>query len=389
MVISVKYAALMVVIGLIMSIMPVVAETPPPKPEPVVEEDLEVELSGLGYLKTRMLLNISLPVMIDLAYTVRNLTYPLFNWEIEKYNITPAKRQLELGDRFLELALNTSEIAPRRALVFAFVAIIHYSHAPPLANAVLGKVVYPTLGENGTVTEQTVIVVVNTSSELREILVNAIEYAKNNEYNTTLIEEILVKGDERIEKATILLSEGNITEAFKYAVSGYRICTRAYHLLVKTVITQKLRQVITTTDMIEPRQQAFTKVVNTLPLFVKARVEEKIKRGEIRNFNETIRELVGIAQRERYATQLRERENLEQIVDKIMNEVKEKHPHIRELVEQVRLLVRSRIRELFEYRGIRGTQLAEEIMKELQLKLEERNIRDIKIPLPKPRGRNS
>ncbi|MEM4977252.1 MAG: hypothetical protein QXT64_08015, partial [Desulfurococcaceae archaeon] len=225
-----KYLGLVVVavvaIGLMVPLV-VAAEEEPPRELP----ELVTVRGGWARFKPIVL---NYTVAVELAYVIRNLTYDLYEWEVS-YNVKAAEVLLGKADNFLSRALELGETAPRRAAVFAFLAAVHYSHAPALANPVLGRVIDENLGENYTVTEQTVEAVVKVSGELREILVNAIEKAEEYGVNTTLAEKLLALGDARIENATRLLTEGDVELAFRYAVSGYRAYVRAYHVLVRTV----------------------------------------------------------------------------------------------------------------------------------------------------------
>lgn len=321
---------------------------------------------------------LSVEQAIELAYTIRNITYPLFEWEIG-YNATAAKVQLGLGDRFLERAINLSVIAPRRAIVFAFVASLHYSHAPPIANQVLGIVTHSNLGENNEITEQTVIAVINTSNELRNILMSAVEYAKGTGYNTSSVEELIVRADKRLENATNTLEEGNITLAFRQGVSAYRMYVRAYALLVFTVRAEFLRSRanMTASEILRPREGALGKVIENLPLEIRTRLRTT---AEIRNMRELVLALRQEGSAFREQIQIREKECLKEMIrNLIRNANQERYGPVVNETEFMNL-----IEDLYNM-GIRGPELARRVLLELELRLRERSIseRFIKIIIPR------
>jgi hypothetical protein len=216
--------------------------------------------------------------------------------------------------------LNVSSEHPRLAAVYAFVAAIHYAHAPAYANPVLGRVIRSNLGENNTITENTVNAVINTSRELRSILVGAIDYAKNNGYNTTIPEKIMNWADERLDNATKELESGNITCAFHLAVSAYHRYVRAYSILVKTVFADFIKSQVEniTSTLVEKRAPISKRVLDALPVRIREMVREKLEAGEYK----TIKDIVGHVKNEtkRIMEQVWEREK-EQLKNAIKNRV--------------------------------------------------------------------
>ncbi|MEM4440818.1 MAG: hypothetical protein QXS14_05045, partial [Desulfurococcaceae archaeon] len=281
-----RYLGLVVVavvaIGLMVPLV-VAAEEEPPRELP----ELVTVRGGWARFKPIVL---NYTVAVELAYVIRNLTYSLYTWEVS-YNVKAAEVHLGKADNFLSRALELGETAPRRAAVFAFLAAVHYSHAPALANPVLGKVIDENLGENYTVTEQTVEAVVSVSGELREILVNAVEKAKEYGVNTTLAEKLLALGDARIENATQLLMEGNVEQSFRYAVSGYRAYVRAYNALVRTAFTKYVREaeaglVRGLVEQVKPPARA---LLPHLPVRIREMVRERVEAGQLVSISEVVR----------------------------------------------------------------------------------------------------
>ena len=351
-----------------------VAETPPPPNEPVntttpgePPRDMPVFefKGGWGGLRVGFLLNTSFEDVLKLAYTIRNITYPLYEWEIE-HNITAANVSLRLGDRFLERALNVSSEHPRLAAVYAFVAAIHYAHAPAYANPVLGRVIRSNLGENNTITENTVNAVINTSRELRSILVRAIDYAKNNGYNTTISEKIMNWADERLDNATKELESGNITCAFHLAVSAYHRYVKAYSILVKTVFADFIKSQVEniTSILVEKRAPISKRVLDALPVRIREMVREKLEAGEYK----TIKDIVGHVKKEtkRIMEQVwkREKEQLKNAIKNRVGEIKKRFPRVNIGDQDIDDIV-----EQYYSMGYRGIDLARAVIRAIEERL--------------------
>jgi hypothetical protein len=351
-----------------------VAETPPPPNEPLntttpgePPRDMPVFefKGGWGRLRVGFLLNTSFEDVLKLAYTIRNITYPLYEWEIE-HNITAANVSLRLGDKFLERALNVSSEHPRLAMVYAFVAAIHYAHAPAYANPVLGRVIRENLGENNTITENTVNAVINTSQELRSILVGAIDYAKNNGYNTTIPEKIMTWADERLDNATNMLASGNITCAFHLAVSAYRKYVRSYSLLVKIVFADFTRSIVEnlTSTLTEERAPISKRVLDALPVRIREMVREKLEAGEYK----TIKDIVGHVKNEtkRIMEQVweREKEQLKNAIKNRVGEIKKRFPRVNIGDQDIDNIV-----EQYYSMGYRGIDLARAVIRAIEERL--------------------
>ncbi|MEM4582932.1 MAG: hypothetical protein QXD50_03635 [Desulfurococcaceae archaeon] len=366
-----KYMSLAVLAILIFSLaMPissiVMAEDTVSVSEPSINMPVLEFKGGWGKLKVEILLNLTVNSALELAYTVRNITYELFQWEI-KYNVTAAKIQLRLGDEFLEKSLNTTT---KNAIVYAFVATIHYSHAPALANPVLGRVIHDNLGENNTVTEQTVRAVNSTAYELRDLLVSAINYAKNSGYNTSLPEFLLSKGDERLSEAETYLDQGNVTCAFRVAVSAYRTYVRAYGELVRSVIVQFLEKQINiqllTSKLVEVKESSAKKLLNALPLQIREVIKEKVEKGELKNLSDVVEYVKKESIRVREQLMEREKENLKIAVKNMIGSMKKEFRNITISDEDIEKLI-----EKYYEQGFRGTDLARKVLTELANMLQE------------------
>ncbi|MEM4868894.1 MAG: hypothetical protein QW081_00595 [Desulfurococcaceae archaeon] len=353
-------AVAVVAIGLMVPLV-VAAEEEPPRMLP----ELVTVKGGWARFKPIVL---NYTVAVELAYVIRNLTYDLYEWEVS-YNVRAAEVLLGKADNFLSRALELGETAPRRAAVFAFLAAVHYSHAPALANPVLGRVIDENLGENYTVTEQTVEAVVKVSGELREILVNAIEKAEEYGVNTTLAEKLLALGDARIENATQLLTEGDVELAFRYAVSGYRAYVRAYNTLVRTVFTKYIREAEAglVRGLVEQVKPPARTLLPHLPVRIREMVRERVEAGQLVNISEVVREVREHAERVREQVRSMEKENLKMVI----RERIEKTVEAPVLREELKKLVDETVEKAF-MEGHRGVELARRVLEQLREKLAER-----------------
>lgn len=353
-----------------------VAQEPPREPP----ELPVVEFYGVGRLRVALVIELPLEQVLELAYTIRNLTYPLYKWEIERYNITVARVVFNKAEGFLERAINLSSTHPVRAKVFAFVAAILYSHAPAYANPVLAKVIRANLGENETITNKTVEAVISTAQELREILVGAIDYAREKGYNVALAEKILAKADERLANATTKLEEGNITIAFGLAVSAYRGYVRAYMFLVKSVFAQFMRATIASLiDLVEVQVPPARKFIELLPVKVREMIKGRVERGEINTTTQVFEEIKTKVQAQlKVEIQLREKEHLKTMVKEKIKEIREKYKVEINEEELVKLI------EEYYAKGYRGLELAKRILGELASRLERLGIQPPIPPIKPP-----
>jgi hypothetical protein len=357
-----KIVPILMLTTLIMSLVTpaaLTADETPVENENIVR-DVKVGGEAYGLYKTA----IDFTEALDLAYTMRNLTYSLLQWEIEN-NVQVANVSLTRGDFFLGKAIELGENNTQRAIVFAIVAAIHYSHAPAFANPVLAKIIPQTLDENGTLTNATVEAVLNKAVELKGLLEEAIVQVE--EWNLTVPQLVywqIERGDNLTATAEELL-ETNLTESFRHAVGGYRAYIRGFAVLVKSVFVQKIRLAASDYEglsnrLIVPRGLKLHLVIASerLPAEIRERVREKIEAGEIRNF----KELAQYVRNE--ATQLREKYRARQIdaVAKILVDfiikLELRYPF---LMRQWRINNSiSNVTELYQY----CRQLVEEVSKE-------------------------
>jgi len=312
-------------------------------------------------------MNLTIPAVrfeeaVNLAYTIRNITYELFQWEIG-YNVTAANVTLNLGDKFLERALELKDNNTWRATVYAVVAAIHYGHAPAFANPVLARVIHENLGENDTITNVTVYAVLSASSQLKSILLKAVDYASSNNYNTTLVTNIISRGDNLTQTAQQYLDEGNTTLAFRYAVAGYRTYERAYSELVKSVFIQYLRSL----DLIKPKKPWIPiGLLEKLPPEVRSEIKARIESGELKS----IKDVVGEVKKEVQA-RIEERKEAEysqianimaSALERLSNNLALKGMKLRDYCYQI-------VKEVAQKTNATGLQLLQLSLQELQNRL--------------------
>jgi hypothetical protein len=286
-------AALLIVAGLVVSLsaIPLASKGVQDVATNAESED-EVDIAN-NTVAVRPAFNLTFENALELAYDVRNVTYPLFQWEIS-HNVTAANVTLNLGDNFLDKALNlSSSNETRRATVMAIVAAIHYSHAVPLAYPVVGKTIDSLFNANATSGDIT-SAVINLAQELKSILLNAVSIAEAR--NLTIpssLDNITAIGDKLIANAQSNLSAGNITLAFRLAMSGYHTYVKAYGLLVTSIFIQDLqlpaRHDIGVFFFHEKiGRETLVKVFEKLPEGLKETVIAKIEKGEVNETGEVV-----------------------------------------------------------------------------------------------------
>ncbi|AFK51126.1 hypothetical protein TCELL_0702 [Thermogladius calderae 1633] len=263
------------------------------------EEEVEVEIAN-GTIAVRPAFNITFEQALKLAYDVRNVTYPLFEWEIS-HNVTAANVTLNLGDRFLERTLNlSSENLTKRAAVMAIVAAIHYGHAVPLAYPVLGKTLDALFNQNAT-SEQMTTAVINLASDLKSILTQAVSTAQSRNLTVPAgLNNLTELGDKLLSYAQSNLSAGNISLAFRLAIKAYHTYVKAYGLLVTSVFAQDLK--LPTVHHIDELllkekfgRETLVKVFEKLPEGLKEVVITKIEIGEANETEQVVKVVREIA----------------------------------------------------------------------------------------------
>lgn len=252
-------------------------------PSIVVQEDeVEVEV----WWKR---LNITFEEALELAWIVRNETYDLFMWSdsyLSPRGIDIAKKILEKGDYFLELAINTSEVNETLATAYAFVAALYYGRAPVTAYIVLGITVSEGVVGRG-VTREVVEVLLDRAAELKDLLDNAISIAES--FNVTVPNTVFILREKALSELNLsreLLDKDFIGPAFAAAVRGYHWLVRSYSMLIKATFADKLGlkpEGLTRTIMFRKTEvrERVERLLNRLPRHVREKVMEHMRGKEI------------------------------------------------------------------------------------------------------------
>ncbi len=231
--------------------------------------------------------NVTVNQTIELAYLVRNETYPVFMFAIQD-NITAANKTLMRADYFLELAINTSSGNESLAKAYALVATVLYSHGPVFAYPVLGKTIRNNLGENHTVTNETVEAALAKTLKLKNIVLGAINTAE--EANITIparVNILLAVADGYINATQELLSKGYYRAALVTTIKAYHRLVLAYGFTVKATIAQKLglgspQGLTARLGLRKASIKVMERIIEHLPAPVRTKLIQKIRRGEIR-----------------------------------------------------------------------------------------------------------
>lgn len=310
---------------------------------------------------------------LSLAYLMRNLTYDLFQWEISK-GIVAANVTLNKGDLFLDRAIEMKDNNTRRATTFAFVAAIHYSHAPAFANPVLGKTIAPILNETGNVTPEVVNAVISLYNELEALFLSSSQYAEGQGYNTTFAKALYNVSKQFISNATSQLEAGNVTTAFRLSVAGYRHLVRAYAELVRSVFVQYLVD----RNLITPSQPIFKgivkgieKALERLPAEIRERLRARVENGEIKS----VKDIIGEVRKEVQQRQEIMKENEYRFIAGILTRIATKysgHPAMARLFRgPIYDYMYDLVREVANKTGAHGPQLLDECLHELQNRAQE------------------
>ncbi len=232
-------------------------------------------------------ISISFDEALELAYMVRNETYPMFQWTMSN-NVTLSEKMLARGDYFLELAINTSETNETQAKAYALIATVIYSHAPVTAYILLGKTIKNNLGENNTVTNETVQAVLEKTNELKDLVDEVVSIAEG--YNVTIPDRVnllktIAKGYINISQR--LLTQGYVKAALRFAVKAYHKLVVAYSITVKATIAQKLRlgepeNLTLRLGLVKVSREVLKRLVEHLPETIKERIINIIKERHIR-----------------------------------------------------------------------------------------------------------
>ncbi|RLG84247.1 MAG: hypothetical protein DRO40_01950 [Thermoprotei archaeon] len=209
----------------------------------VYAEDISEEAPEQPVVEERGFLdNVAFEELLDLAYMVRNETYPLLEWAIE-HGSTIAERIKTRGDWFFNKAMEFKDVDERYAKAAIVTAIVTYSGAPVSAHQVLVITKNENRRENGTITNETVKAIHEIASELKELATDARDYAlDNNVYLPYIVEMFLLRGEYRLELSLQKLEENRTGLAFALAITGYIDYAKAYGVIVRSTIIDFIRE---------------------------------------------------------------------------------------------------------------------------------------------------
>ncbi len=246
--------------------------------------------------------------LIDLAYTVRNVTKPIIDWSL-RYNSTLAARIVANGDYFLNLAIN--ETNETLAKTYAFVAAVTYAHSPVTAYQVLAK----TIRANESLDwEIRVKKFYNLTVEFRNVTLEV----KNKaiEFNITLppiVDIALVYVEGGLNVSGKLIEQGYYKAAFRTLMRTYHLLVKINAIIVRSVFVVKLNLNVNPERPLGPvlarwriRKEIMLRVCERLPPAVAEEIKSKIERNEIRNWKEFREEV---------------RKRVEEYRDRVINEV--------------------------------------------------------------------
>lgn len=261
-------------------------------PASLVLADEEQEREGEDEnITVRFNLAISFSEALDLAYTVRNVSYPMFEWG-QAQNITLANMLLKHGDYLLEKAINMSSTNETKATILALAAAAIYSRAPIVAYPVLGKTIRSNLGENHTLTNNTVLAVIGKAKEIKDL----VSEAKNisEQFNVTplrIVDFIVADATGKINTSLQLLEMNYTGRALSYAVRAYHEYIRAYAWVIKSVFIEKLNlgETQRITEKIIVRKvdrKVMEKLIEHMPGWIKLKIMEKLRKGMIKDIED-------------------------------------------------------------------------------------------------------
>uniref|UniRef100_A0A7J3KG42 Uncharacterized protein n=1 Tax=Staphylothermus marinus TaxID=2280 RepID=A0A7J3KG42_STAMA len=246
--------------------------------------------------------------LIDLAYTVRNVTKPIIDWSL-RYNSTLAARIVANGDYYLNLAIN--ETNETLAKTYAFVAAVTYAHSPVTAYQVLAK----TIRANESLDwEIRVKKFYNLTVEFRNVTLEV----KNKaiEFNITLppiVDIALVYVEGGLNVSGKLIEQGYYKAAFRTLMRTYHLLVKINAIIVRSVFVVKLNLNVNPERPLGPvlarwriRKEIMLRVCERLPPAVAEEIKSKIERNEIRNWKEFREEV---------------RKRVEEYRDRVINEV--------------------------------------------------------------------
>ncbi len=242
--------------------------------------------------------------VLETFYAVRNETADLLEWAIDRGSVW-ASRIMERGEYHYDKAMEYKDSDPRLATAHLVIATLVYARSPLTAYEVLLRTLNETtIGENGTrrVTNETVLAVHEIAGELRELLINARDYALSINISLPLSVEIRIAlGDELLDKSSEKLEENKTRQALALAIKGYRQYVIAYNIVVRKTISDMIGVSVRTWYELAYRlgiyrvrfKERLANFINKLPEHVKEYIKPRIGSPEnVEELKARIKELV-------------------------------------------------------------------------------------------------
>ncbi len=230
--------------------------------------------------------NITYGVLLTAFYDIRNETTPMLQWA-EARNVTFARYIAARAEFHYNMSLQYNTSGDERlAKIHLFIATMIYAKTPIVSYVVLGRTVRSNLGENGTVTNETVVAVLGVAAELKEIVLGARGYALSRNITVPpLVDMFIARAEWRLNVSERLLENGSYRLALREAVIGYRLLVRAYALVIYATIIDDvfmgnklyLRNVIAA---VYPKAtDTLKRILPLLPVTLRERIVTALKTG--------------------------------------------------------------------------------------------------------------
>ncbi len=230
--------------------------------------------------------NITYDKAIQIAYLVKNESMPILRWALS-YNVTLAKVIIKRGDALLQQAVRAASTNQTVAKHLAIRAALIYGLAPATAYIVLQKTINNNLGENRTVTNQTVIAVLRLVGEMRKLVGNVARIAEN--LSIALPPELKINtiiADGEADIALKLLKNGFVKAALAESIKAYNTYVKTYGLIIVSSVAEKLGfkhpvDLFTLIRRVEINPMIIKKIIDRLPPLVRDRIMAMIKERRI------------------------------------------------------------------------------------------------------------
>ncbi|MEZ0394424.1 MAG: hypothetical protein ABWK00_05225 [Desulfurococcaceae archaeon] len=295
------------------------------------EEKEEVDIAN-GTIAVMPILGVNATQAIAAAYNVRNVTYPLFQWEISK-NVTAANVTLNVGDKLLAMAESSNNT--RRAVALALASILHYSQSVGLATIVLHRNLSEALGQYGNVTADVVLSVLALDQEFKGVLQQGIKVADDLGIGVPNLTNVLIsKGDDLIANATALLQSNETLKALKASIEAYYAYDLAYGVLVKEVALNSLglKVELSLAKPIAPmfvickvKPKSLLPAIKGLPSDMRRAIEEGIQNGTINDVDEMIEHVRNYSAKVSVEIEREEAEHFANFVTEVVVKIFSKH----------------------------------------------------------------